>query len=94
MKTCIRYSRTERGKPHHPVRFANDGGIYQPGALATAERAKLPPDAIAIVQQLLLWYPTDSRLYWLLGETLCGHRTIRTRPRDHGFVRVRSETIR
>lgn len=27
-----------------------------------------PPDAIAIVQQLLLWHPSDNRLYWLLGE--------------------------
>jgi hypothetical protein len=58
----------ERGKPHDPVRFVNDAGVYQPGALAAAERAKLPPDAIAIVQQLMLWYPTDTRLYWLLAE--------------------------
>ncbi len=27
-----------------------------------------PRDAIAIVQQLLLWSPDDNRLYWLLGE--------------------------
>ena len=58
----------ERGKPHHPVRFVNEAGAYQPGALAAAERAKLPPDAIAIVQQLMLWNPTDTRLYWLLAE--------------------------
>ena len=25
-------------------------------------------DAVAIVQQLLLWFPTDVRLYWLLAE--------------------------
>lgn len=51
-----------------PVRFVNAEGKYEPGNLAPAERAKLPPDAIAIVQQLLLWSPTDSRLYWLLAE--------------------------
>jgi hypothetical protein len=46
----------------------NEAGAYQPGALAAAERAKLPPDAIPIVQQLLFWFPQDARLYWLLGE--------------------------
>ena len=38
------------------------------GALVPAERAKLPPDALAVVQQLVLWFPHDTRLYWLLGE--------------------------
>jgi hypothetical protein len=51
-----------------PVRFVNEQGEYEPGKLAAAERAKLPPDAIAIVQQLLLWSPGDTRLLWLLGE--------------------------
>jgi hypothetical protein len=50
------------------VKFIGDAGVYEPGKLATAERAKLPPDAIAIVQQLLLWAPQDTSLYWLLGE--------------------------
>ncbi len=59
---------TERGKPAAPVRFVNDAGQYQPGTLAAAERAKLPADATAIVQQLVLWFPEDSRLFWLLGE--------------------------
>ena len=59
----------DRANPHpQPVRFVNDAGVYQPGALAAAERAKLPPDAIPIVQQLLLWFPTENRLYWLLAE--------------------------
>ena len=30
--------------------------------------AEPPPDAIAIVQQLLLWHPDDNRLFWLLAE--------------------------
>jgi hypothetical protein len=58
----------ERDKPTTPVRFVNDAGQYEPGTLAAAERAKLPPDAIAVVQQLLFWFPTDTRMYWLLGE--------------------------
>lgn len=57
-----------RGKPTEPVRFVNDAGKYEPGTLAAAERAKLPPDAVAIVQQLFLWFPADTRLYWLLAE--------------------------
>lgn len=51
-----------------PVRFVNEEGRYQPGRLAASERAKLPPDALPIVQQLLFWYPGDTRLLWLLGE--------------------------
>lgn len=52
------------------VRFVGDSGQYEPGQLAAAERAKLPKDALAIVQQLVLWLPDDTRLYWLLGELL------------------------
>ncbi|HJZ57225.1 MAG TPA: hypothetical protein VKE74_19805, partial [Gemmataceae bacterium] len=51
-----------------PVRFVNEAGHYEPGRLAAAEKGKLPPDAVAVVQQLLLWFPTDTRLFWLLGE--------------------------
>lgn len=29
---------------------------------------KLPPDALAVTQQLLLLFPGDTRLYWLLAE--------------------------
>ena len=58
----------ERNKPHTPVRFVNDRGEYEPGALAAAERAKLPPDAVAIAQQMMLWFPLDAGLYWLLAE--------------------------
>ena len=50
------------------VSFVNEAGEYEPGHLAAAERAKLPADAVAIVQQLLLWDPTDTALYWLLAE--------------------------
>lgn len=47
-----------------PVDFTNVVGP----ALAPAEQAKLPPDALATVQQLVLWFPHDTRLYWLLAE--------------------------
>ena len=52
----------------HPVTWFNAAGVYEPGNLAPAERAKLPADAIAIVQQLLLWAPGDAELLWLLAE--------------------------
>jgi tetratricopeptide (TPR) repeat protein len=51
-----------------PVRFIGPSGQYEAGVLADSEHAKLPADAIAVVQQLLLWFPEDTRLLWLLGE--------------------------
>jgi hypothetical protein len=59
---------TGPGDTAAPVRFVNDTGGYEPGRLAPAERAKLPADAVAVVQQLLLWFPGETRLYWLLAE--------------------------
>jgi hypothetical protein len=50
------------------VRFIGASGQYEPGKLAAGEKAKLPANAVAIVQQLLIWLPEDDRLYWLLGE--------------------------
>ena len=50
------------------VKFVGDSGAYEPGKLAAAERARLPADAVATVQQLLLWNPLDTRLLWLLAE--------------------------
>ncbi|MGL4423091.1 MAG: hypothetical protein ACRCZF_20675 [Gemmataceae bacterium] len=52
------------------VRFVNDAGQYEPGVLAASMKAKLPTDALAIVQQLLLWAPDDARLIWLHAELL------------------------
>lgn len=51
-----------------PARFVNDAGEYEAGVIAAAEKAKLPSDALAVVQQLLFWYPGETRLYWLLAE--------------------------
>jgi hypothetical protein len=50
------------------VQFLAEDGKYEAGTIAAAEKAKLPPDAIAIVQQLLLWDPSDNRLLWQLAE--------------------------
>ncbi|MCZ2343810.1 MAG: hypothetical protein LC104_18735 [Bacteroidales bacterium] len=59
------------------VRFVNEAGVYEPGKLTAAERAKLPADAVAIVQQLLLWDPTDTALYWLLAELYAANGQLR-----------------
>lgn len=61
-----------------PIRFVGPSGEYEAGKLADAERAKLAPDAIALVQQLLLWFPEDTRLLWLLGELYNAEGDIRT----------------
>jgi hypothetical protein len=55
--------------PLFPVNFAT-GDEYEAGKLPSAEKAKLKGNEVALVQQLLTWLPTDSRLYWLLGELL------------------------
>ncbi len=51
-------------------RFVGDSGSYEAGELAAAQRAELPADAVALVQQLLLWLPHDAALFWQLGELL------------------------
>jgi hypothetical protein len=51
-----------------PLQFVGPNGKYEAGTVAEAEKAKIPDDAIATVQQLLFWLPYDSRLYWLLAE--------------------------
>jgi hypothetical protein len=43
---------------------------YEAGSMAAAEKEKLPANAFAITEQLLLWLPGDGALYWLLGELL------------------------
>jgi tetratricopeptide (TPR) repeat protein len=52
------------------VRFAGSAGEFQAGRMPAEEQKKLPADAVAIIQQLLLWFPADARLYWQLGELL------------------------
>jgi hypothetical protein len=60
------------------VRFVGETGTFEPGKLAASERKKLPSDAAALVQQLALWLPEDSRLLWQLAELANAHGDIRT----------------
>ncbi len=55
-------------QPPAPVRFVGESGDFEAGKIASPEKAKLPPNALPIVQQLNVWMPDDLRLYWLLGE--------------------------
>ena len=59
------------------LKFVNEAGQYEPGNLAAVEKAKLPVDAIAIVQQLLLWSPDDTRMLWLLAEIYTANGQLR-----------------
>jgi hypothetical protein len=43
---------------------------YEPGPLEPERWAELPPDAFALTCQLVIWFPLDDRLYWLLGEVV------------------------
>jgi hypothetical protein len=65
-------------RPTEPVRFVGEDGRYEAGRIAAAERKKLPPDALAIVQQLVFWHPQDTRLLWLLGELYNAERDVDT----------------
>jgi hypothetical protein len=56
------------GKEWHPVHYSPKDGEYQAGLLTPSEAEKLPPDAVAVVQQLILWNPKDPRLLWQLAE--------------------------
>jgi len=60
------------------VRYVGEGGKYEPGQMAAAERKKLPEDAAAIAQQLALWLPADGKLLWQLGELAAAHGDVRT----------------
>jgi len=51
-------------KPH------GGGGDYEARELPWKLWGDLPPDAYAIVSQLLVWFPNDDRLYWQLGEIM------------------------
>ena len=57
------------------LRFIGPGenGAYQAGRLAQAVYDRTPSTAYNVTLQLVLWYPHDLRLYWLLGELLNAH---------------------
>ncbi len=52
------------GKPRSPA------GDYEAQERSWKLWGELPPDAYAVVSQLLVWSPNDDRLYWQLGEIL------------------------
>jgi tetratricopeptide (TPR) repeat protein len=57
-------------KGEEKVRFVGPSGKYEAGKMAASERRKLPTNALAVVEQLLLWEPDDARLLWLAAELL------------------------
>ncbi len=63
---------TSSGSEPEPMHFVGEDGKFSPGRIAAGEKGKLPgqsvDEALGIVQQLLVWQPTDARLYWQLGE--------------------------
>jgi tetratricopeptide (TPR) repeat protein len=52
------------------VRFVGPGGHYEAGTIDFDMWNQLPRDADALVRQLVLWQPSDDRLFWLYGELL------------------------
>jgi hypothetical protein len=55
---------------YQAVQFVSRRQPFELGKFPASEKARLPKDAIAVVQQLLVWMPEDLRLIWLLGELL------------------------
>lgn len=54
------------------VRFVGPG-TYRPGEIAPRLYDKLPPDAVAVVGQILMSVPHDPHLQWLLAELFNAH---------------------
>jgi tetratricopeptide (TPR) repeat protein len=76
------FPRLERN-PANKVRFIGESGKYEAGGIAWNQMNRLPPDALSISLQLLLWRPHDNRLNWLYGELLNAAGRI-----DEAFDRV------
>jgi hypothetical protein len=60
------------------VKYVGAKGTFEPGTIAPEERKKLPSNAVAIVQQLALWLPADTRLLWQLADLANAYGDIRT----------------
>ena len=52
------------------VHYETRAGDYVAGAIPPNDLAALPPDALPLVMQLLIWLPSDNELYWQFGELL------------------------
>jgi hypothetical protein len=76
-----------------PVHFVGDSGEYEAGSIAERERAKLPRDAIAVVQQMILWNPADARLWWQLAELYNAAGELRSAARLFRHLREEKELI-
>jgi len=61
------------GDNRGPIHFVGESGSYEPGKIDPREQARMPAEALPIVQQLLIWFPEDTRLLWLLGELYNAH---------------------
>jgi tetratricopeptide (TPR) repeat protein len=76
----VRQRRGQRGQPGlddlFGVRFGGSGD-YQVGKLTAEDRKKLPADAVALVQELALWLPSDGPLLWQLAELAGAHGDVR-----------------
>ncbi len=57
--------------------FAVQYALGEAGKLADAERKKLPARAVALTQQLALWFPNDGQLLWQLAELANAHGDLR-----------------
>ena len=77
LRARLREERLAPGKPPETVdeifpgvRFVGSDGTYQAGSIDPLQFARLPGDALPVVQQLVIWLPSDERLSWLLAEVL------------------------
>jgi len=60
------------------VKLFEPRGDYLVGEMSAANRAALPPDALQIMQQMVLWFPHDPHLFWNLSEMYNAHGDIPT----------------
>jgi hypothetical protein len=60
------------------IRFTDALGQHRLGQLTADDRARLPANAVALVQQLALWMPHDGRLLWQLAELAACHGDLTT----------------
>src|SRR5579884_3258567 len=51
-------------------RFVGPSGRYEAGRLDWKMQDRLPPDALQLTAQLVLWMPFDEELVWLYAELL------------------------
>jgi hypothetical protein len=52
------------------VRYVGTSGVFEAGSLAPSMSDRLPVNAVDLLTQLVVWFPSDMRLYWQLGQLL------------------------